>query len=253
MTNTEFDRWTDRLSEYLDGDLEPRERAELERHLETCEPCREVLEDLRTLVASAVRLEDAEPAADLWPGIAHRIAGSRPSLGARIAHWLGGGARLALSLPQLAAAAAVLVVISGGGVWWAMRGGVLPVAGPIADATQAGTAAVPAGTPATAPGAASEASRPRDVQTAGYNLTRYDATIGELQQALTDNRGDLDTTTVRIIEQNLALIDQAIADARRALAADPANSYLNGHLTQQLQRKARLLQQATVLVADHQG
>ena len=253
MTNADFDRWTDRLSEYLDGDLEPRERAELELHLEACDPCREVLEELRGLVANAARLEDSLPEADLWPGIAHRIAAQKPAPRGWRA-WFGGGARLSISLPQLASAAAVLVVVSGGGVWFAMRSGALPAQGPIANATRGVTSETASENPrvATSP-AGTLAPRGADAQLAGYNLTRYDATIGELQQALTDNRGDLDSTTVRIIEQNLALIDQAIADARRALAADPANSYLNGHLTQQLQRKVRLLQKATVLVAEHQG
>ncbi len=254
MTNAEFDRWTDRLSEYLDGDLEPRERAELELHLETCDPCRDVLEDLRGLVANAARLEDSLPEADLWPGIAHRIAASKTVPRGWLA-WFGGGARLSISLPQLAAVAAVLVVVSGGGVWFAMRGGVLPTQGPVANVTRVETPGTTAENlpVATSPAATSEAPRGADAQLAGYNLTRYDANIGELQQALTDNRGDLDSTTVRIIEQNLALIDRAIADARRALAADPSNSYLNAHLTQQLQRKVRLLQKATVLVAEHQG
>jgi len=253
VTNADIDRWTERLSEYLDGDLTPRESAELERHLETCGPCQDVLRDLTALCANAAHLEDAAPAADLWPGIAARIAERPRGLRARIAAWLGGGARLAFSLPQLAAASVMLIVLSGGGVWLAIRGGVLPAPGPAVTTSPIASTQTPHNTPSAAARSGANAAGGADAQLAGYNLTRYDATIGELQQVLTDNRGDLDSTTVRIIEQNLALIDQAIADARRALAADPANSYLNGHLTQQLQRKVRLLQKATVLVADHQG
>lgn len=253
MTNAEIDRWTERLSEYLDGDLAPRERAELERHLETCASCRGVLEDLTVVAVSASRLEDVAPTADLWPGIAHRIAEQPRRQRSGILAWLGGGSRFAFSLPQLAAAAAVLVVVSGGGVWLAMRGEGPAARGPASTSRPVATSESPANAPAPDVRSNAPAARGTDAQLAGYNLTRYDATIGELQQVLTENRGDLDTTTVRIIEQNLAIIDQAIADARRALAADPGNNYLNGHLTQQLQRKVRLLQKATVLVADHQG
>ena len=40
------DRWTDRLSEYLDGGVEAAERAELEAHLADCEECAATLEQL---------------------------------------------------------------------------------------------------------------------------------------------------------------------------------------------------------------
>src|SRR6185312_16394965 len=64
-----------------------------------------------------------------------------------------------------------------------------------------------------------------DARLASYDMTRYDATITELQDVIHAHRAELDTSTVRIIEQNLSLIDHAIGDARRALNADPANSY----------------------------
>jgi len=77
----------------------------------------------------------------------------------------------------------------------------------------------------------------------------YDVAVAELQQVLAQNRGRLDTTTVRVIEQNLATIDHAIAQARRALAADSANIYLNSHLAETMRRKLELLRQAAALVS----
>ena len=47
------DVWTDRLSEYLDDELPPRERAELERHLLGCAECSGTLAELRQLQGSA--------------------------------------------------------------------------------------------------------------------------------------------------------------------------------------------------------
>lgn len=41
---------TDALSAYIDGELPPNERAQVERHLETCEDCRRRLAGLRTVV-----------------------------------------------------------------------------------------------------------------------------------------------------------------------------------------------------------
>ena len=45
------DTWTDRLSAYLDDDLSPAGRLEMERHLIDCADCRDALEQLRGLVA----------------------------------------------------------------------------------------------------------------------------------------------------------------------------------------------------------
>ena len=68
------DSFTDRLSEYLDGELTPAERADVDRHLTQCAECRSTLEDLRGVVSEAALLRDARPARDLWSGIAARIA-----------------------------------------------------------------------------------------------------------------------------------------------------------------------------------
>ena len=77
---------------------------------------------------------------------------------------------------------------------------------------------------------------------------RYDAAIADLEQALRAGRADLDPGTVKIIEANLDAIDKAIDQSRRALAADPANVYLNNHLADSRQRKLALLRRATAMV-----
>src|SRR2546425_12951853 len=67
------DQWTDRLSEYLDGELTAPERTTLEAHLASCEGCRTTLAELRRVVTNARALDDRPPAADLWPAVAARI------------------------------------------------------------------------------------------------------------------------------------------------------------------------------------
>lgn len=76
----------------------------------------------------------------------------------------------------------------------------------------------------------------------------YAAAVADLERVLAEGRGRLDSTTVRIIEQNLAAIDRAIAEAQRALDADSANLYLNTHLAETMRRKLDLLRQAAALV-----
>ena len=78
---------------------------------------------------------------------------------------------------------------------------------------------------------------------------RTDAAIAELQDALSRNESRLDTSTVRVVRENLALIDRAIAQARAALDADPANAYLNLHLADTMRRKLELLRRVNAIAA----
>ena len=73
---------------------------------------------------------------------------------------------------------------------------------------------------------------------------KYGAAIADLERVIEDNRAQLDTATVRIIEENLMIIDRAIAQARRALADDPASSYLNEYLAGTMRQKLEFLRQA---------
>lgn len=50
MTDTDHTRWSEDLAAYVLGALEPEEAAELERHLEGCERCREELRWLEPAV-----------------------------------------------------------------------------------------------------------------------------------------------------------------------------------------------------------
>jgi hypothetical protein len=77
----------------------------------------------------------------------------------------------------------------------------------------------------------------------------YDAAVADLERVLEQGRGRLDTTTVRVLEQNLRVIDRAIEQARRAVAADTANAYLNSHLAETMRWKLDLLRQAATLVS----
>ena len=67
------DPWMDRLSEYLDGDLAPAERAALEAHLVDCASCRATTEDLRRLVARPRTLVDRPVRCELCSVIDARI------------------------------------------------------------------------------------------------------------------------------------------------------------------------------------
>jgi hypothetical protein len=94
--------------------------------------------------------------------------------------------------------------------------------------------------------------RDDDIQVAsiGFADQQYDAAVADLEKALNKGRGHLDAGTIAIVEHNLQIIDQAMAQARQALAADPANSYLSGHLVEARRRKLDLLRRATALTGE---
>ncbi len=232
------DQWTDRLSEYLDDELAPADRAALEAHLLHCVACGAVLADLKRIVARARSLEDRKPERDLWPAIAARIGVSltpgepgevTPLDTARRRRW-------SFSLPELAAAGIALMALSGGAAWLLHPGGTPPAA----------VATRPAPAPILSPTGSPRVALTSSRRAAGQS---YDAAVADLEGVLTAGRGRLDTTTVRVIERNLATIDSAIAQAQRAVAADSANVYLNSHLAETMRRKLELLRQAAALVS----
>lgn len=77
----------------------------------------------------------------------------------------------------------------------------------------------------------------------------HEDAIAELRKALAKERHRLDPATIRALEANLTIIDLAIDQARRALAADPANTYVKEHLADTMRRKVELLQRATMLAS----
>lgn len=248
------DHWTDRLSEYLDGELPADEVRRLEGHLESCVACRRVLDDLKGVVEKAGRLEDRPPERDLWPGIAARIG-----LSASGAAGASGGAetpreprfgratprrgetrdrRFTFTLPQLAAAAVALVALSGTATWLA-SGGLEDPAGPPAVAVEAGESEV---------GAPTEGGAQLTGATAG-SRSGYDQAIANMETILFEGEGILEESTVRALRESLAKVDRAIESARAALAEDPANPYLRQHLAETMRKKATVLQQAVTLAS----
>jgi hypothetical protein len=77
----------------------------------------------------------------------------------------------------------------------------------------------------------------------------WDRAVSELRAVLDAGRDKLDPATVRVLEESLGTIDRALDSSRRALAADPANPYLNTHVQETMRRKVALLRHAAALVA----
>jgi anti-sigma factor RsiW len=208
------DQWTDRLSEYLDGELADAERVALEAHLATCADCTTVVADLRRVVGRAQALDDRPPARDLWPGIAERIGVTTDDLAKRRAR-----RRVSFTVPQLIAASVTLVALSAG------------VARLVMEPTSTAVATNPVSTV--------------PIWTAKADLSA-DHAVQDLRLALAEGQrsGRLSPITAHRIEHSLAVIDSAIADGKRALAVDPKSAYLNQHLAETMRRKMEFLREA---------
>ncbi len=273
---TIVDRWTDRLSEYLDGELAAPERARLEAHLAVCADCRGVLEELRQVVATAAALPDEPPARDLWVGIEARLGPTASAGEANVISLAQRRRRFSFTLPQLAAAGVALMAVSTGLVWLLVERG--PQATAPSQSLASGSrpaVSAPAASPAldaepvapageSVPRLAAAAQSPAQVNSEGarsrVRLVRarplspqaqadrdYNRAVADLQAVLRQERSRLQPQTVKALQASLADIDRAIADARRALARDPGSVYLNAHLAESRRLKLELLQQVVTI------
>ena len=77
----------------------------------------------------------------------------------------------------------------------------------------------------------------------------YQLAITDLEGALEAGQALLDPETVRVLEENLEVIDQAINEARRALAVDPGSVYLSRYLARTIRRKLSVLEHGNNLIA----
>ena len=236
MTMHEHTEWTDKLSDYLDAELSDQEQRAVAAHVAECAECARTLDQLRAVAERARQLTPTEPSADLWNGVASRIASAED---ARLATGtFGARRRFSFTWPELVAASVLLVLISG---WAALRlttsheGRSASVESRPDDNRRAGGQLGPNGP---------------DVVPASFDDTEYDAAVADLQRALKSGRGQLDLATVQVVEQNLAIIDQAVEDARHALAEDPSNADLSGYLLETRRRKLDLLRHAAALAED---
>ena len=230
------DHWTDRLSEYVDGDLDPATRDAIDAHLATCAACRTTRDELERVAARARRVGYRAPARDLWSGIETSIAAAPVRRDARAAR----GRLVTVSLGRLAAAAAVVAVLSGG-IAWAIassRGRVSTVALG-ADTTRG---SVRAESTASAVGSSSLGS-------SAVAVASYRDAAADLERAFEAGRATLRPETMRVIEENLRTIDLAIAQADSALRRDPGSTYLNQYLADTMQRKLKLLRRAVEITA----
>src|SRR5436853_3284038 len=103
------------MSEYIDGDLERGEEAQVEKHLSRCETCQAVRDDLVQIVHFSRNLPDHAPGVGLWSRIqaeiqAERRTGTSSFKAGVLWNNLRTGS-FTFSFPQLAVAASALILV----------------------------------------------------------------------------------------------------------------------------------------------
>ena len=211
------------IHDYVDEAPDARERGalnDIERHLESCVDCRQLVDDLREIRSAAAALKDdvREPPVRAWARLERAIA-LEPGQGpAETGHFMR-------HVRWLAAAAVVLATAIG--LQWRSQ----PRTAPVTDNAPA--------SPEAAQAVAVE------LRAAEEHYTK--AIIGLEQIAKTEQTA-LDPGTAATLQKNLAVIDQAIGESRAALRTQPASEPAQESLVENFKAKIGLLQDTIALI-----
>ncbi len=248
LTCAEFES---RLQDYLESDLDTATHARMDAHRAECVDCHALTAELQNLTAQAANLPDLSPSRDLWDGIANRIEAEVvefpvtplpgevravvPTNGGPVyAEYIPSSERPSSQVPRrpvvspwrFAAAASVLVAVTAGVTWnIAARTATVPASA----SADSGYASAMEGTR----GVSNVARQPLDVT--------YDTEIASLRKIVDERRADIDSTTLAVLERNLTVIDDAIAESKEALASSPTSSFLMERLSDAYDTKLRTL------------
>jgi anti-sigma factor RsiW len=224
------ERYLNAIQELVDGTLGPIRRAELELHLESCDACRALAEDLQAIAAAAQSLEPLTPPDRTWQQISSRLRAEGR------ATRTGPADVRRYSVATLALAAALALIV-GASLYVLKRQTPPPPtssSAPVASAPAGGAPSETQGNPAGA----------TPVQ-AGDIATEL-AAIDKHFQNVIERASTRDPATAAVLKKNLLVMNEAIAESRKALEADPQNR--SAQLYENLKRKIRFLQDTIALM-----
>ena len=212
------------LDDYVDAALEREDEALIRRHLAGCDACRGVERGLRSLLERAATLpESIDPPRDLWPAIDERLDEIERTRPARPSRQAAGSRGWTFGLM------AATLLLAGLGAGYLLRGINQPAI------------MAPA-----APGSPEVLSSNAEIVSAEQAIV---VAKQQLQELLDEQDNSLSPETVKMVNDNLAVIDEAIEEIRAALLQDPADQRLNRKLLTAHQRQLNLLQRATQIAA----
>ena len=251
----------ERLSEWLDHDVDSVTRMMLERHAASCARCTALVSDLASIRREAASLPELVPSRDLWPGIEARIQAPVIALDQpRVARPASARGTLRRTWWLGAAAAALVAVTAGVTYYVTIQGTPTPTTTAAAPAAARGpdtAAPVEVSQPAAELASGTERSTGERGTRAAGGAVRSDVTqkseyardVAQLRAIVSQRRTEFDSTTIAVLEKNLELIDRAIAESRAALQRDPASEFLADQLARAMTKKVAILRTAALLPA----
>jgi anti-sigma factor RsiW len=230
---THCERYSDAIQELVDGTLGPIRRSELQFHLDQCEGCRSLVQDLERIRDLAGSLERPAPPDRVWLQVAGRLRqeGRLRTPAATLGRTRASYTILAVAAALVLAVGASLVVLLP-----TVRGSRQP--------------AVRAATGQPAQGNASTAGLVQGDIESEFRLAEqhYQAAIAKLEEAANSDQSSIDPQTAAMLHRNLQVIDQAIAESRAAFRGEPSSAPARESLFGALKRKVSLLQDTIALM-----
>jgi hypothetical protein len=214
------------LDDYVTGDLTEEARPAVEEHVTNCPLCSAEVESLKRITARAAELpKSVEPPADAWSNIRSAISRDESAVKADSSLARSG---IWQRRYVLAAAGVLIAVLSSVGTTLYMNS--RSRVSNIGAAANSSSEALPA-------------------TLAAFTIEENDylRTASSLQDLLDQQEASLAPETVAQLKASLRTIDEAILEARNALARDPANKLLVQMLTASYRQKVDLLRRTTEL------
>ncbi len=208
------------LDDYVTGDLREDARGPVAEHVAACAICAEEVRGLERVLARAADLpKSIDPPAEAWDNIKAAIQRDETSLATT-------RERFSSRHPILLALAASIVV---------------------AIVSSAGTVAYLHSRDSSAQTVANGGDQSTPASFAAFTIeeNNYLRTAGALQDILDQQESALAPETIAQLRASLRTIDEAILEARNALARDPSNRVLIDMLSANYRQKVDLLRRTT--------
>ena len=222
------------IQELVDGTLGSIRRSELRIHLDQCGDCRALLADLERIRDLAATLDRPAPPDRVWLQVVGQLR-QEGRLQPPAAPPVRSGPRYG----WLALAAALVLTIGGSLIYLLPtfhRAGTVPEIARNAPAPAAGNAVA---------GGSVQGDIEAEFRQAEQH---YQAAISKLEEAAKSDQNSIDPATAAMLQKNLQVIDQAIAESRAAFRSEPTSAPARDSLFEALKRKVSLLQDTLALM-----